>query len=627
MASIRGTSNAHSSCSHLVDCKVGKVTVSLTAKMHKHCEKCKNNSYSIEECKPKNPSLQNEEGEGDGEACLSAINFSQENSKTTLASMVLLDELALKLVESENFQKFCQALQPEFVITSRVTIIKDWFQIYLSKRKHLKNVLTQNCQRVCLTIDTWTSVHGENYMVLTAHCIDNSWDLHERILNFCQISDCEGETICNVTEKCLLEWGIHRVCTITVEHVSSDEAVVSYLRKKFIAQDAMVLNGEFLYVRSSAGVLMQFVSDAWKHLYKSIVFQIRDVVKNITSSPARLQTFRDFDKENNLPTEDLLNLDASATWTNDILAAVSKFHRIFQRIKDQDPRFFSEVLPSLENWVNICAFMKLLTVVFGVNSKLLGSLCVSPNEYFHKLCLIQALIREYSQNDNLHLSRMIRSLQAKFHKYWGASKRTNFLPYVAIVLDPRYKLKFLKYCFREFWGDDVGDRMTAKVKRTLRKMYDERFFYVIRDELNTRTSAQTGYSPASIASMAERFRIFLDKEAPNLCKMEIDRYLHEGCHRRDDKDFDVLKWWKLNSTQFSILSQIAKDIFAIPLTVTSTLETEARIVDRFRHSFPPKMLEATICAQNWLQSKPFMVDVGNGIVDIDEIDEGNNTLI
>lgn len=285
-----------------------------------------------------------------------------------------------------------------------------------------------------------------------------------------------------------------------------------------------------------------------------------------------------------------------------MVVAVLKFQRIFERIKDQDPRFFLEVIPSLENWVNICAFVKLLMV-------------------FHKLSSIQALIREYSQNQNGNpqLSRMIRSLKAKYSKYWGASKKTNFLLYVVVVLDPRYKLKFLKYRFREFWGDDVADKMTTKVKRTLRKTCDEYFFNMTRGELSTGISA---HSDSSHVSMAKKFKKFLDKEAPNDCRMEIDNYLYECCHRRDDKDFDVLKWWKLNSSRFLILSQIAKDVFAIPLTTVATFETEARVLDRFRRSFTPKMLEAIICAQNWLQSKPLLVEGGDETEDIDKIDQG-----
>ena len=60
-----------------------------------------------------------------------------------------------------------------------------------------------NCQRVCLTTDTWTSIQNVNYMVLTAHFIDNDWKLQKRILNFCTISSHKGDDIARSIEYCL----------------------------------------------------------------------------------------------------------------------------------------------------------------------------------------------------------------------------------------------------------------------------------------------------------------------------------------------------------------------------------------------------------------------------------------
>ena len=69
--------------------------------------------------------------------------------------------------------------------------------------------------------------------------------------------------------------------------------------------------------------------------------------------------------------------------------------------------------------------------------------------------------------------------------------------------------------------------------------------------------------------------------------------------------FDLLNWWKSNTKEFSILSQIAKDIFAIP---TSTVASESafslkrRVVDPFRAPLTPKMVEALVCTSDWLRA-------------------------
>ena len=45
---------------------------------------------------------------------------------------------------------------------------------------------------------------------------------------------------------------------------------------------------------------------------------------------------------------------------------------------------------------------------------------------------------------------------------------------VAVVLDPRYRLKYVKFWFREWYGKDKGDVMSSKVRDALKRLYVER---------------------------------------------------------------------------------------------------------------------------------------------------------
>ena len=70
----------------------------------------------------------------------------------------------------------------------------------------------------------------------------------------------------------------------------------------------MVLDGEFIHVRCCAHILNLTVSDALKYLHVSILRK-RNVVKYVRSSPARLQIFKDFAKEDKMSTKNCLKMD------------------------------------------------------------------------------------------------------------------------------------------------------------------------------------------------------------------------------------------------------------------------------------------------------------------------------
>ena len=53
-------------------------------------------------------------------------------------------------------------------------------------------------------------------------------------------------------------------------------------------------------------------------------------------------------------------------------------------------------------------------------------------------------------------------------------------------------------------------------------------------------------------------------------KNEVEKYLAKLCIDVDD-DFNVLEWWKVNSSKFPIFSMIARDIIAV---LVSTVASE-----------------------------------------------------
>ena len=69
--------------------------------------------------------------------------------------------------------------------------------------------------------------------------------------------------------------------------------------------------------------------------------------------------------------------------------------------------------------------------------------------------------------------------------------------------------------------------------------------------------------------------------------------------------FEILGWWKANSNRYQVLSKLARDVLAVPVSTVaseSAFSTKGRILDPFRSSLSPLMVQNLVCAQDWLQA-------------------------
>ncbi|CAA0812038.1 Zinc finger BED domain-containing protein DAYSLEEPER [Striga hermonthica] len=142
--------------------------------------------------------------------------------------------MPFQTVEKPDFKEFIHDLQPRYKIPNRRKIAKDVWSLFCEEKEKIKSIIGD--LRVSITTDTWTSIQNINYMVVTAHFIDSDFNLHKRVLNFCKITSHKGEDIGRCLEEKLVEWGISKVFTITVDNASSNDVAVEYLKKQLRKQ-------------------------------------------------------------------------------------------------------------------------------------------------------------------------------------------------------------------------------------------------------------------------------------------------------------------------------------------------------------------------------------------------------
>ncbi|KAI3933128.1 hypothetical protein MKW92_002284, partial [Papaver armeniacum] len=96
---------------------------------------------------------------------------------------------------------------------------------------------------------------------------------------------------------CLLQWGIERVFTLTVDNVSSNNETVAYLSKRVVGWKSAILGGEHMHLRCAKAHILALVVKDGMDLYNESISRIRDALKFVRGSGERLKKFRECEFE------------------------------------------------------------------------------------------------------------------------------------------------------------------------------------------------------------------------------------------------------------------------------------------------------------------------------------------
>ena len=69
------------------------------------------------------------------------------------------------------------------------------------------------------------------------------------------------------------------------------------------------------------------------------------------------------------------------------------------------------------------------------------------------------------------LKEMAQSMKEKYEKCWGDIENMNLTMFIAVVLDPRYKMKYLKYWFSKLYSKEKAEFALKLVRGALDKLY------------------------------------------------------------------------------------------------------------------------------------------------------------
>ncbi|XP_016707209.1 zinc finger BED domain-containing protein RICESLEEPER 2-like [Gossypium hirsutum] len=211
------------------------------------------------------------------------------------------------------------------------------------------------------------------------------------IINFYPIVGHSGELIGRAVEKCLLEWGLKKILTITVDNASSNDLVIKYLKQIVNLWDGSVFNVEFLHMRCAAHILNLVVKDGLKDVDVSIM-RVRVAMKFVRPSPARLQKFKYYVEEENIKCKGLVCLDIETRWnsTYSMLKSALVFRKAFKNMKTKYIPYTKELrqvgsASDDEDWDKVACFLPFLEIFYETTLRFSISRYVTNNTFVEEI--------------------------------------------------------------------------------------------------------------------------------------------------------------------------------------------------------------------------------------------------
>ncbi|KAH0642014.1 hypothetical protein KY290_033621 [Solanum tuberosum] len=535
---------------------------------------------------------------------ISTWKFDQAQSRRSLAKMIIVDELPFSFVEKEGFKNFMRVTVPQFHIPSRRTVTRDCYELYLEEKQLLKKVFKEARPRVCLTTDTWTSIQKINYIhkgVDMAACITN----------------------------CLLEWGLDNVFTITVDNASSNDVTVKEMFKQLSNWGTNIMNGDHLHVRCMAHILNLIVQDGLKEI---------DVPTRWNSTYSMLDIAQHFELAfERYSFYDIEYLNHLRTFGSD-----SSEDKDETSVKDGTS---VDILTSVD-WKNVRSMVKFLETFYVLTLKVSGSNYITSNTHSVEIAELNLILKEMMANEDGNLKEMAESMNEKFKKYWGEPHKMNKMIFISSIMDPRNKLDYVPFAIVDMFEKEIGDKLCSKVEKYMTKLFEYYVKKSSKSSLHVPSSPTSSNNSSSISSVSgcgnfvnrgrmrtkQQFEKHKEVSGSSGSKSELERYLAEDIEP-DSDDFDILKWWKVNEPRFPILAEMVRDVLAIPiLSVASecAFSTGGRVLDPFRSSLTPKLVQSLICVQDWLRSESFPINIEEDLEYLEQLElvmRGNGLLM
>lgn len=535
-------------------------------------------------------------------------NIDQRRSQFDLARMIILHGYSLSMVDHVGFKVFVKNLQPMFELVTFSNVESDCLEIHSKEKQKVYEVYDKLLGKISVSVDAWNTAEAAQYLCLTAHYIDEDWQLRRKILNLIWIEPSyTEEKHSEEIMQCLMDWDIDRKLFSMVFDSSTSETIVETIKDRLLQNKFLHCNGQLFDVRCVVNLLSNMVEDITE-AFSEVFQKIHLSIQHVNSSQETQAIFSSLVQELQVQSENCLYIDNPFRWnsTYRMLEVALEYRKPFSQLRERDPDNMNFIPSDLE-WDRVSTITRYLKHLVDITDNCTRNKFPTANIFFSEVCDLHILLVEWCGSPDVYVNSLATKMRSKFEDYWNKCSLGLAL---ATMLDPRYKMRFIEYYYKKIYGDISSEVLIHELFECIKALYNEHSLasaLAIPDQ----GPAWGGMSSASGKDSRDRlmgFDKFLDETCPSQSsKSDLDKYLEEQLFPRDDKvAFNILNWWKVHTPRYPILSMMARNVLAIPISKVaseSAFSIGGKVIDSNWSLLRPTTVQALMCSQDWIRGE------------------------
>ena len=183
------------------------------------------------------------------------------------------------------------------------------------------------------------------------------------------------------------------------------------------------------------------------------------------------------------------------------------------------------------------------------------------------------MISIWCLSDDVDLKLMAMRIKLKYDKYWANIDNVNIMLFIAMILDPRCKLDYVNWMIDQTYDVDKATSLKSKLNSVFISMFEA--YNTSQKQPNDSRVQSKNISLVNDDGCASTYLNSMDKrqklsQGNTGTKSECEKYLGDECEDCNDNSFEILSWWKENSTKYIVLSIMDRDVLVMPVSTVAS---------------------------------------------------------